>query len=83
MTCGRAQAVECGLEDRLEKPRVAADFGDRGEHGEDLLQREVVSDLVGLLSGIQQRPPSGEDSGAIVSQDGVAGVGVLQQLGDD
>src|SRR4051794_17978589 len=59
-----AEAVERGLEHRLEVVGVAVDFGDRGDHVEDLLEREIVADLVGVLRRGRQRPTGGERPGA-------------------
>ena len=48
---GGEQPVECGLEDWLEVVGLAVDRGDRDDHVENLLKREVVTDLTGVLRG--------------------------------
>jgi NAD(P)-dependent dehydrogenase (short-subunit alcohol dehydrogenase family) len=48
------------LRDRLQIARLAVDPGDRGDHVEDLLQRDVLPDLAALLCGAEQRPTGGD-----------------------
>jgi len=50
-----AQAVERGMEDRLEVAGLTGDRGDGDDHVEDLLEREVPADLAGALRSGQQR----------------------------
>ena len=55
------------------------DRGDRHDQAEDLLKGEIVTDLVRLLSGEQQRSPSGEHAG-LVGGMGRACVGLVEEL---
>jgi DNA-binding MarR family transcriptional regulator len=77
------QAVECGLQDRLEVAAVAADGGDGDDQVDDLLEGEVVADLARALRGEQQRPGGGDHPGAVAAEYRVAAVRVLKQLGGD
>src|SRR6516225_10641960 len=78
-----AQAVECGLEDRLYIAGVATDRRDGVDQVEGLFEGEVVANLAGVLRGGEQRLAGGGDPGAAAAEHGVAAVGVLEQLRGD
>ncbi len=50
-----AKAVDGGLQDRLEVAGFAVDRRDGDDHVENLLEREVVADFVGLLCGAEEQ----------------------------
>src|SRR5215472_5310931 len=79
----RAQAVECGLEDWSGVAGAAVDRGDGDDHVEDLFKGKVVADFAGVLCGGQERPAGGDHPGAVVLEEGVAAVGLLEQFGGD
>ena len=62
--CSRTQAVERGLQDRLYIASVAGDRRDGVDQVEDLVEREVVANLAGLLRGGEQRLAAGDHTGA-------------------
>jgi LysR family transcriptional activator of glutamate synthase operon len=78
-----AQAVECGLEYRFQVTSVATERGNGDDHVQSLLERQVVTDLAGLLGGGEERPCRGEYPLAVVAEYGVAAVRVLKQLRSD
>ena len=78
-----ANAVERGLEDRLEIARSAVDRGDGDDHVEYLFEREVVADFVTVLCGDKEWPGGGEHPGATLAEDGAAPIQVREQLGSD
>src|SRR5262249_46145470 len=78
-----AQAVECGLEDRLYITGVATDRRDGVDQVEDLFESEVVANLAGFLSGGEQRLAGGGDSGAAAAEHGVPAVGWREQVRGD
>jgi len=78
-----AQAVEGGLQDRLDVAGVAVDRGYCVDKVEDLVEPEVVAYLAGLLCGGEQQLAGGDDPGAAAAEHGVAAVGVLEQFRGD
>jgi hypothetical protein len=59
------------------------DRGDSDDHVEDLFEGEVAANFAGVLRGGQERPAGGEHPGAVVFEQGVAAVGLLEQFGGD
>jgi hypothetical protein len=59
------------------------DRGDGDHHVEDLLEREMVADLVSALRGGEERPACGDHPGAVVVEERVVAIRVLEQLRGD
>ena len=79
----RGEAVERRPEDRLEILGLPINCRDGDDHVEDLLQRQIVSNLPGVPCGEEQRPARFDHAAATLTHDGDFSLCMLEQLGTD